>query len=148
MNTLGLRVQPKLIDICVFQKGDMRLFKLNIPQSLDLPQQLKFVRFTMLDILRQYQIEKTVIKKTEGNANINLARAQLEAVVIESIASSQVKKYVLGTLSTISKLTTISYDKIKENIKGKENDLDISEWNNYNENQREAILCAMGAKNA
>lgn len=148
MNTLGLRVQPKLIDICIFQKENMELFKLNIPQSLDLPQQLKFVRFTMLDILRQYQIEKTVIKKTEGNADIHLARAQLEAVVIESIASSQVKKYVLGTLSTISKLTNIPSSKIKENIKGQENDLSIPKWNEYKENQREAILCAIGAKNA
>lgn len=79
MNILGIRVSPKKIFFSVFNSIENQ-FKnvetIHIPQALIMPEQLKYVRNTILDLLREYHVQKAGIKITEGNAHPNVVQIQ------------------------------------------------------------------------
>ena len=99
MRSLGIRAEPK---------GDVRHLRrssetnlerriLDHPQILNKPEQLKFARHSILDILREYQVDVAGIRVAEGNSqNQDADRLYLEAVFMESFASSSIKGYFVG----------------------------------------------------
>ncbi len=80
-------------------------------------------------------------------ASPNLDRIQIEGVIQEAFASSELKSYYAGAIAVISKHLGIHRSKFKPLIDGKE-DFGVENWEAMGKEEREAVLCAIGAKNA
>lgn len=105
MNVLGLRASPKEVTFCVFNtefNEVINVEEIKIPNALETPEKLKYVRATILDVLREFKIVAAGIRLTEFNAKSpNFERIQIEGVLQESFASSTLSFYYQGALGTI-----------------------------------------------
>lgn len=151
MHTLGLRVSPKEVTFCVFDCTNINiknLEKISVPNALETPEKLKYIRATLLDILREYDIQKAGIKLTEPNAQkISIERVQIEGVIQETFASSMLQAYYQGPLATIASKLGMNKTELKGLIQNATKHDQIDDWNGYKDKEREAILVAMGAEN-
>lgn len=151
MRTVGIRVAPKVVTFVVFDKTKKSILNIEgikIPAALEVPEALKFVRSSVLDILREYEISHAGIRVTESNAQTtSIVRIQIEGVILEAFASSQLRSYYVGQISSISSRIGIQRSRFKEIVDGA-NDLNIEDWETMKKEAREATLCAMGAGNA
>jgi len=121
--------------------------KIKIPSAFETPDALKYVRSNLLDVLREYQIERAGIRVTEAIADASTERIQLEGVIQEAFASSELKGYYVGQISSISAKVGIERERFKPMVAG-EDDPGVENWDKMSKEEREAILCAMGAQNA
>lgn len=151
MHTLGLRVSPKEVTFCVFDfsENEIRnLEEIRVPNALETPEKLKYIRATLLDVLREYDIQKAGIKLTEPNAqSISIERVQIEGVIQETFASSMLLAYYQGPLATIASKVGMNKTALKQLIKDATQYDQVDDWSDYSEKEREAILVAMGAEN-
>ena len=151
MNTLGLRASPTEVTFCVYnseQNEIINVEEIKIPNALNMPEKLKYLRATILDVLREYQIDKAGIRLTEHTARSpSIERIQIEGVLQEAFASSMLKDYFQGALVTIAaKLGTDKTALVKLVKKSSEYDV-IDDWCEFSEKERESILAALGAVN-
>ena len=148
MRTLGIRVAPTAVTFVVYdssQEEVLNIEDIRIPVAFAAPDALKYVRNNLLDILREYEIERAGIRTTEPNAqSMNIARIQIEGVVQEAFASSALKGYYVGQISSISARLGIVRPDFKKYIDGAK-DWDVENWASLAKEQREALLCAIGA---
>lgn len=108
---------------------------------------MKYVRSNLLDILREYEIERAGIRTTEPSAKrLSLDRIQIEGVVQEAFASSSLLSYFAGPIATIASKLGVDRTSIKKMVGG-DNILNIENWGSHSEKDREAILTAKGAAN-
>lgn len=151
MNTLGLRASPSEITFCVYDADAQSLVnveEIRIPNALNTPEQLKYIRATILDVLREYKIQKAGIRLTEPSSRtLSIPRIQVEGVIQEAFASSMLESYYQGAMATIASKVGIPSAEFKRRIKGEREQPDIEGWNEFSEKSREAILTAMGAQN-
>lgn len=77
----------------------------------------------------------------------NIARIQIEGVVQEAFASSLLKSYYVGQISSISARLGIERADFKRYVDG-QLDWPVENWASLRKEQREALLCAMGASRA
>ena len=153
MNVIGLRATPKKIyfSIIEFREEDFRLVNESVvvPVSFDLPQKLKYVRRTLLDIFNEYNIEKAGIRTAEPiSRNFDLFRLMLEAVIQEMIASSKVRGYFIGPKATLtSKLGLPNNGTLTSQITGEEIYKYIEDRALFSTEHRESILAAHAAFN-
>jgi hypothetical protein len=121
---------------------------INIPIAFDVPDALKYIRSNLLDILREYKIDFAGIRVTEPNAkSFNVQRIQIEGVIQEAFASSFLKGYYVGQISSISRRINIPRDDFKKYIEGALT-WTVDGWEELNDAEREALLCAIGACDA
>lgn len=148
MNTLGIRVKPNEVVFSVYDsesKNFINVEKLIVPCALTTPEQLKYIRSNILDILREYSISKAGIRVTEGNAHgKNIQRLYLEGVIQETFASSSINEYKTLVLSSMaSKLDTNSKE-LKKFINKEENDANVSiDISEFKKEEIESILVAV-----
>jgi len=151
MKTIGIRAAPRTVTFAIFDTKNVEVLnveKIKIPAAFDAPEALKYLRSNLLDVLREYEIDHAGIRITEASAKtMNIPRIQIEGVIQESFASSQLKSYYIGQIASISKRLGIDRTRFKPIVSG-ENDLQIDNWDKMKTEEREAILCAMGAKHA
>ncbi|MDF2186169.1 hypothetical protein O1O06_15605 [Grimontia hollisae] len=152
MNTLGLRASPKEVTFCVYSAEFdeiVNVEEVKIPNALDMPEKLKYIRATILDILREFKIEYAGIRLTEFTAKkISVERIQIEGVLLEAFASSTLKGYFQGTLTTIASKLGEDKTRLSTLIKDGTADFErVEEWNQFSDKQKEAILAALGAQN-
>jgi hypothetical protein len=152
VNNLGIRVKPSEFAFAVYDSETNRLVnveRVKIPKALDAPEALKYVRNTILDILREYKIEAAGIRITESNSqHLNIRRIEIEGVIQEAFASSTLRSYYVGKISSITARIGIARADFKRYVEG-ENDFDLVEnWDQFGSDEREAVLTAMGARNA
>lgn len=151
MLTIGIRVAPKVATFVVLDKSEnfiMNVESIKIPAALEIPEALKFVRSSVLDILREYKVSHAGIRITEPNAQSpSIIRIQMEGVIQEAFASSELKSYYVGQISSISSRIGIERSRFKKIVNGA-NDLEIDSWNTMKKEAREATLCALGASDA
>jgi len=152
MNSLGIRAKPSEFAFAVYDSEANALVNVEIvkiPKALEAPDALKYVRNTILDILREYKIEAAGIRITESNSqHLNIRRIEIEGVIQEAFASSTLASYYVGQISSISAKVGIARANFKRYIDG-EIDLDLVEnWDQFGPEEREAVLAAMGAANA
>ena len=152
MNNLGIRVKPSEFTFAVYDTETNELVNVEmvkIPKALDAPEALKYVRNTILDILREYKIEAAGIRTTESNSqHLNIQRIEIEGVIQEAFASSTLKSYYVGQISSIAARVGIARADFKRYVDG-EIDCDLVEnWDQLGAEAREAVLAAMGARNA
>jgi glycyl-tRNA synthetase beta subunit len=151
MRVLGIRVEPKKSTFIVIERDiDDNYTLINeevikVPIALSFPEQLKYIRNTVIDILREYEITFAGIKLTESIATADLNRVQFEGVIQEAFSSSEVKDYFSGRKLSIMKRLGISKT-IYDSILNGEQEYPIINWNRLtNKNLREAALVAIGA---
>jgi len=156
MQVIGIRANPNkifysLINISgeTFSVSNEELI---IPVSFDVPQKLKYVRKTMLDIFNEYNVEFAGIRIAEPAASAFGAhdsfRIMLEGNIQELIASSKVQKYFLGIkVSIASKLGLSNDGSISTLVEGGEKFKDIPGWSKISKEHRECILVAFATYN-
>lgn len=153
MTGIGLRVYS---NSCVFyaiiDKDDDGNFDykslscLYVPMSLEKPEQLSFIRNTLLDIYNEYNIQRAGIRMSEFTGHITqvvIERYFLEGVIQESLASSPIEKYVAGQISTLTALLGIERDAFKKLANAEQAFQDVPDavsWNDLDLEQRESIL--------
>lgn len=153
MNILGIRVEPKKTTFVVIENTKNRNIVLNVetikvPSALDFPEQLKYIRNCVLDILREYNIERAGIRVAESNSkNLDVTRLHIEGVIQEAFSSSNVKSYFVGRKTSMSSRLKIRIKDLESLFNGESSFSDIDNWNILgNKNAREAALVAVGAE--
>lgn len=152
MKTLGIRVKPDRLIFAVYDSANsavVNIETLKLPKALPVPESLKFARNTVLDILREYEIENAGMRIAETvSKKVNVRRTEIEGVVQEAFASSLLSSYFCGQISNISAKVGIPRADFKKYVSG-ELVYDVVEgWNELDVDAREALLVAIGALNA
>ncbi len=151
MKTIGIRAAPNSVLFAIFdteQNALINVEEIKIPAAFSTPAALKYLRSNLLDILREYAVECAGVRVTEPNAqSMSIERIQIEGVIQEAFASSDLRSYYVGQISSISKRLGIKRTNFKPLVAGEE-DPGVENWKKMSKEAREAILCAMGAKDA
>lgn len=150
MITIGLRVSPTEVTYALFEGTDNSVVDLDhivVPTAMAWPSALKYVRSNLLDIIREYRVSFAGIRLTENNAQTpSIQRLHLEGVIQEAFASSDLKGYFAGAIPALAVRLGIPSTDMKPIIKGR-NDLEVGNWGEMTEKQREALIAAMAVKN-
>jgi hypothetical protein len=148
MRSLGIRVEPSKVSFVVLEKNNDSIKIINIesiklPKSLDRPSQLKYIRNTVLDIIREYEITIAGIRKAEPiSKNQNSARIEIEGVIQEAFSSSSISSYFIG----ISKKISIKNTEYRPLISRKSSFERIENWDLCkNTETKESALVGFGA---
>ena len=80
-------------------------------------------------MLREYRVERAGVRVTEPNADPNIDRVQLEGVIQEAFASSDLSDYYVGQITSISARIGILRTAFKPYVEGEEN-YPIDNWDN------------------
>lgn len=150
MITIGIRAAPKVVTFAIYDteaETIVNVEEIKIPAAFETPAALKYVRSNLLDVLREYQVERAGIRVTEGMATPSIDRVQIEGVILEAFASSELRSYYVGQIASISKRIGIDRADFKPFVDGKK-DPGFENWAKTSKEAREAILCAIGAKDA
>jgi hypothetical protein len=150
MRTIGIRAAPREVTFAVYDheaKSVINVEGIRIPAALSVPENLKYIRSNLLDILREYEIGKAGVRTTEPSAQqLSIERIQIEGVIQEAFASSMLTAYYAGPIATIAAKLKINRTAFKEIVDG-DNHFEIENWGKMKSSEREAILAAMGAVN-
>jgi hypothetical protein len=119
--------------------------QLNIPISLEVPEQLAFIRTNFLAIINQYDINLAGLRVAEIVAGSPIVfRAHIEGVLQELFANSSIEKYLLLNLTNMARALEEHVTDVKNSIKEKNNNLlGIDEWSSYCVEERECIFSAL-----
>ena len=152
MITIGFRVKPDEVTFVVLDTNELRLLNvegLKIPKALADPDALKYVRNSVLDVLREYEVVHAGLRMAESIARRpSHRRIQIEGVIKEAFASSRLVDFYCGQIATISARVGMDRKDFKRYVRG-DVDLDRFEsWRELSEAEREAALTALGAENA
>lgn len=153
MKTIGIRSTPKEVIFAIYDSTAESIVtceKISVPRAMDVPSSLKYIRNNLLDILREYEVERAGIRVTEPSAKSTdtsrIARVQIEGVIQEAFASSNLKGYYIGHISNIASKINIPRADFKKYIDGTL-EYELEGWGELSGNTREALLCAIGAAN-
>lgn len=151
---IGIRATPSIIyysivelEVSTFNLVNQQLV---IPKSFDIPQKLKYVRKTFLDIFNEYNIEYAGIRITEPSsyAAPDTKRVMIEGVIQEMIASSSVISYFTGVKASIGKRLNITNDgSISSVMDGSLLFMDIPDWKQFKSEHRESLMVAFASLN-
>ncbi|CAM3879232.1 hypothetical protein [Xenorhabdus thuongxuanensis] len=150
MRTLGIRVEPKQVSFVVFCNKENDLLcvdEIVVPKTLEIPEQLKYIRNSILDILREYQIQNAALRVAEGvSINKSTLRCYIEAVIQEAFSSSNVEHYFVMRMNTIISRLKINKDDYNSilNSSKKLNKIDNS---SFKKAMNEAMMVAVAAVN-
>lgn len=151
MITIGIRAAPKVVSFAIYdsdRKKILNVEEIKIPAAFSIPNRLKYVRSNMLDVLREYKVVRAGIRETEPIAQSNnTERIEIEGVIKEAFASSELAAYFVSQISSISAQLGIERTAFLPLVNG-ERDYPVENWGAMSRERREAILCAVGAANA
>ncbi|MBY0491352.1 MAG: hypothetical protein K2R93_16025 [Gemmatimonadaceae bacterium] len=151
MIALGLRAHPKHVTFAVVANPEapvlQALSTVILPAALHAPEQLFFVRTTLLDLIREYHVTSAGVRTTEPMAKSpNLLRLNIEGVVQELLGAGAVPRYFAGPLATIGRYLGVSTKEAKRFATGEARVDSVEGWaERYDDEQREAILAALAA---
>jgi hypothetical protein len=151
MIALGLRAHPKHVTFAVVTNPQAPVLKalstVTLPAALHAPEQLFFVRTTLLDLIREYSVGSAVVRTTEPMAKSpNLMRLNIEGVIQELLGAGAVPRYFAGPLATIGRHLGVSTKDAKRMATGEANIDGVDGWaDQYDDEQREAIMAALAA---
>ncbi len=151
ITSIGIRANPNQVFYCVLNSVDEEITiklidKIVIPKLLDVPEQLKFLRSTLRDIINENQAIHACIRITEANARkVSIPRIYMEGVVQELIASSTIEKYFVGQISSISSKLEIDREEFKPYAQGLNVFMEIDIWPNLSQEERESVMASFSA---
>jgi len=150
MNTIGIRAEPHSITFAIFDSVENQIVNvesIKVPRALKTPDALKYIRNNILDVLLEYNVMNGCIRIAENfSQNQNTTRTYIEGVIQESFASSNLKKYLIGQVVSISSKLGIESGDFKKYINGEIDYEAVENWNQHSKVQKEAIFAAIGAK--
>jgi hypothetical protein len=151
MITIGIRAAPKVVTFAVYDSESCEVINvehIKIPAAFATPDALKYVRSNLLDVLREFNVSQAGIRAAEPSAQSpSIGRIQIEGVIQETFASSNLAAYYVGHISSISARIGIQRSEFKPLISG-DGDFGVENWDKMSSEEREAVLCAVGAVNA
>lgn len=152
MRTLGIRVKPNAVVIAVYDSDENEIINvesIKIPRALSTPEALKYTRNSILDILREYEIQNAGLRIVESNSKtLVIRRLEIEGVIQEAFASSTLSSYFCGQISKISSKLSIVRSDFKKFVDGELEYEKVENWKEFNKEEREAVLTALGAVDA
>ncbi|MDQ1152374.1 hypothetical protein QE382_004358 [Sphingobacterium zeae] len=149
--SIGIRVTPATIffSIVSLENDGVEVKTIDIvksPKSMQTPEQLKFIRNTLSDIINEYQVNYACIRITESNARkVSIPRVYIEGVIQELFASSTIEKYYIGQISNIASHLGISRNEFKPYAEGDVDFEGIDDWKDLKLEHRESIMAAISA---
>lgn len=153
MTSLGIRVSPKEVYYAIIKSEEGKTSlqicdKIVVPSSLNVPEQLKFLRDTFLDIIYENDVKNACIRVVEANAqSYDYNRLYIEGVIQEMIASSTIERYFLGRIASISNKLGVDRKNFSTLLSSDECDF-IEEWSEIkSKEKREAMLASYSALN-
>jgi hypothetical protein len=149
MRSIGIRAAPTAVTFVVYDStvnAVVNVQDIRLPIAFAVPDRLKYLRNNLLDILREYEIERAGVRVMEPTAQQpNFERIQIEGVVQEAFASCPyLKAYYVGQIASISARIGVPRDNFKPLVEG-EREWNVEGWQEMKKEQREALLCAIGA---
>ena len=151
--SIGIRVSPKQVYYCILESTDKgfeikQIDRIINPKSLEFPEQLKFIRSTLFDIINENKVNLACIRIAESNAQrISIPRIYIEGVIQELIASSTINKYYIGQISNISAKLGIERSEFKPLVDGENVFMGIEIWDELSHEERESLITAASALN-
>lgn len=149
MRTIGIRVKPREIVFTVYDSATNSLVtveSVKLPKALSVPESLKHARNSILDILREFKIERAGIRITESTSQqLSIERIQIEGVVQEAFASSNLDSYYCGQIASISSRIELPRADFKRVVEGTLAFNRVGNWSALGKEEREAVLAALGA---
>ncbi len=149
---LGLRVMSnkKIFYTIINEKADafefLTVSHIIVPIALNQPERLNYLRNTLIDIIKQYKIDHAVIREAETifkTTKVLIQRLHIEGVILETIASGNIKKYEAGKIATLTRLLDFQNGEFKnfaDNISQFEEIPDSMNWSKLSLEERESIL--------
>lgn len=150
-NAIGIRVTPSVIYFTVVaNEGEnievQVIDKIVNPKALNTPEQLKYIRNTLSDIIHEFEVTHACIRATEPTAQkININRIYIEGVIQELFASSPIQSYFVGYISSISARLNINRNEFKGIADAKTPFLEIDNWGDFNKEERESFMSAVSS---
>lgn len=155
MRSIGLRAAPSSVTFAVVEMVEGREIRviniesIHAPAALHRPDALKYLRNNVLDVLVQYGIEYAGLRVAEYSTNRpNPERTQVEAVLQEAFASSDLRRYYVGQIATIARRVGIERGVFKPIVDGEQKFDVIENWDQLAKEEREALLAGIGALSA
>lgn len=152
MNTMGIRVKPGEVTFAVYDTEHrvvLNVEVIKVPKALATPDALKYVRNNILDVIREYAVERAGLRVTESNAqSMSIERIEIEGVIQEAFASSCLKGYYAGQIASISRRVGFSRDQFKRYVSNEIPYDAVDNWDGLKPEAREAVLAALGAQHA
>ena len=154
LNSIGIRVTPKQIYFTIANKdteGNISIYspdKLIVPQSLDIPNCLTFIRTNLISIINEYNVKLGAIRIIEGNSQTkDTFRINMEGVIQELFANSSVESYFCGTINSLSKRLRFKQADIKDALDSKKskNIFKLDYWDKFKKEEKESILFSIAA---
>ena len=149
--SLGVRVEPTKIHYSVFDINSNEFViveSLLVPQALNLPEALKYIRNNILDLIEEYNISLAAIRVTENNVkSLNVMRLYLEGVLLETFASNKKIEYRSYILSQLAKVFNCSSRDLKDIRDSTSLSVEIEKLNfdftDFHKNEREAMFVSV-----
>ncbi len=155
MKAMGIRVTRGEIFYCVVESTprrvvpvDVRVDRLVVPQALDIPAQLAYIRTSLLSILTQHEVVHAGIRVVENNSQtLDRYRLNIEGVVQELLADSTVEKYFAGPKGTMARFLSVPVKDVTRVIEGADFAM-VANWQQFRRREeRESIVAAVAAMN-
>lgn len=149
--SIGLRVSPTKIYYAIVQSDGNMFEVLNkshiiIPAALHIPEQLTFIRTTLISIISEYDVKRASLRISENTARTpSIFRINIEGVIQELFANSTIEKYVCCNIAKVAGILGESRTTIKKYFEGVENFAEIDEWTGISLELRESIVVATAA---
>ena len=157
MKAIGIRVKAKDIVYCVVEErsegGEIRCYihaneKLIVPQALEMPDRLSYVRTSFESIIKEYGVENAGIRIAEMSSKVNnsvIERTYLEGVIQELLSNCSVDNYFSGRKNTIARLLEFDQRTISSYIDGESALYDFENWDDFSKYEREAIVAGFAS---
>lgn len=127
MRYIGIRAHHKelfysIIEENIESEGDydvISISSIKLPQALDVPERLSYMRNLLITLINQYSIKYASIRVIEGSARSGLTddilfRVAIEGVVQELFADSSISSYMLACNSRVASILRTQSKKIKD----------------------------------
>lgn len=157
MKAIGIRVKAKDIVYCVVEErsegGEICCYilaneKLIVPQALEMPDRLSYVRTSFESIIKEYGVKNAGIRIAEMSSMVNssiIERTYLEGVIQELLSNCSVDNYFSGRKNTIARLLKSDQKTIGSYIDGETALYGFDNWDDYTKDEKEAIVAGFAS---
>lgn len=154
MYSIGIRVSPNKTSpkiyysvISLIEENQFDIIRssvLNIPTTLETPEQLAYLRTNLLSIILEFEISCAGLRVSESIARTpSVYRMYIEGVVQELLANSTIETYSVMKIARMSKYLEDS--DIKAYLDAEKDFAGIENWNIYKLEARECIVASLAA---
>lgn len=150
MICIGIRTKPReiyytIIDSCNDEFEILTTSKLIVPQALEIPERLSFVRNCLTSIIQEYKVENAGIRTIENLVKPNVERIYIEGVIQELTSNCSIEKYFTGKKSKIASILKENVKEITAYIEGDGIFAGIEDWDTYSKEEKESIIVAVAS---